>query len=51
VDFEGTSLPEQQQAERVVELGVGEQHRLERRRAALPRAQGGERLDLGVDVG
>ena len=44
-------LPQQQQAQRVVQLRVGEQHGLQRRGPVAARVQGGEGLDLRPDVG
>jgi hypothetical protein len=35
----------------VVQLGIGEQHRFERRRPVVVRVQSGKGLDLRADVG
>ena len=45
------TLAQDQQAERVVDLGVGEQDRLDRRAAAVARVQVGARRELLADVG
>jgi hypothetical protein len=55
VDLHTAPLPEQQQAKRVVELGVGEQDGLHRHLPLAARTAGGMQsgagLDLGVDIG
>ena len=51
VQRQAAGLAQQQQTQRVVQLGVGEQHRLQRRGPVAVRVQGGEGLDLGADVG
>src|SRR5215213_7805216 len=49
--LEITSLPQQQQTERVIQLRVGEQHGLQRRIPDPARLQDRERLDLSTNVG
>src|SRR5919112_3578988 len=49
--LEVTSLSQQQQTEGVIELGVGEQHGLQRRIPDPVRVQGWEGLDLSTNVG
>src|SRR5215207_10516030 len=49
--LEITSLPQQQQTERVIQLRVGEQHGLQRRIPVPARLQDRERLDLSTNVG
>ena len=51
VHLKGLRLPQQQQPERVVELGVGEQHRPQWCGAPGARMQWREGLDLAMDVG
>ena len=55
VQHQAAPFPEQQQAERVVEFSVGEQHGLQRDLTGAVRAaggvQGGAGLELGTDVG
>jgi hypothetical protein len=49
--LEVTSLPQQQQTEGVIQLGVGEQHGLQRRIPDPAWVQGREGLDLSTNVG
>jgi hypothetical protein len=49
--LEAISLSQQQQTEGVIELGVGEQHGLERRIPDPVWVQGREGLDLSANVG
>ena len=55
VQHQAAPFPEQQQAEGVVEFGVGEQHGLQRNRTGAVRAAGGVQgragRELGADVG
>jgi len=49
--LEVTSLPQQQQTEGVIQLGVGEQHGAHRRIPDPAWVQGREGLDLSTNVG
>ena len=49
--LEATSLSQQQQTEGVIELGVSEQHGLQRRIPEPVWVQGREGLDLSTQVG